>query len=153
MELWSLGTAHGRWNPSRTTWCWVCSLKLFDVESWQRDLKGGREGSCTSPQAPSRSVVSDSLQPVDCTCQAPLSTGLPGQEYWSGLPCPPLKDRLNPGMEAESPASPASAGGFFTTEAPGKPRRVLRDPVMWTGAQSWTVQSKHSEAFVDMNWI
>ena len=27
----------------------------------------------------------------------------------------------NPGIESASPASPASAGGFFTTEPPGKP--------------------------------
>ena len=41
----------------------------------------------------SRSVVSNLFKtPMDCVaCQAPLSMGiLPGQEYWSGLPFPPL---------------------------------------------------------------
>jgi len=50
--------------------------------------------------------------------QAPLSMGLPRQEYWSGLPFPPSGDLPDPGME---PASPALASGFFTTEPPGKP--------------------------------
>ena len=39
--------------------------------------------------------------------QAPLSTGFSRQEYWSGLPCPPLEDLPNPGMEPASPATPA----------------------------------------------
>ena len=50
--------------------------------------------------------------------QAPLSTGLPRQEYWSGLPFPPQGDLLNPGIKL---GSPALAGGFFTTQPPGKP--------------------------------
>ena len=45
-------------------------------------------------------------------CQAALSMGFPGQEYWSGLPCPPPGDLPNPGTEPTSPASPALAGGF-----------------------------------------
>ena len=49
--------------------------------------------------------------------QAPLSMGIPRQEYWSGLPCPPPGDLSDPGVE---PGSPALAGGFFTTEPPGK---------------------------------
>ena len=35
-------------------------------------------------------------------CQAPLSMGFSKQEYWSGLPCPPPGDFLNPGIEPES---------------------------------------------------
>ena len=49
--------------------------------------------------------------------QAPLSTGLFRQEYWSRLPFPFLGDLPNPGIE---PTSAASAGRFFTTEPPGK---------------------------------
>ena len=51
-------------------------------------------------------------------CQASLSIGFPRQEYWSGLPFLSPGDLPNPGME---PLSPALAGGFFTTEPPGKP--------------------------------
>ena len=42
----------------------------------------------------------------------------PRQEYWSGLPFPSPGALPNPGIE---PASPALAGGFFTTEPSGKP--------------------------------
>ena len=51
--------------------------------------------------------------------QAPLSMGFSRQEYWSGLPCPPPEDLPHPEMEPMSPASPALAGRFFTTEPPG----------------------------------
>ena len=44
--------------------------------------------------------------------QAPLSMGLSRQEHWSGLPFPSPEDLPHPGIE---PASPALAGGFFTT--------------------------------------
>ena len=37
------------------------------------------------------------------------------QEYWSGLPFPLPGDLPDPGIEPESLASPALAGGFFTT--------------------------------------
>ena len=44
--------------------------------------------------------------------QAPLPMGFPSQEYWGGFPCPPPGDLPDPGIEPESSASPASAGGF-----------------------------------------
>ena len=50
--------------------------------------------------------------------QAPLSMGFPGQDYCTGLPCPPPGDLPHPGME---PMWLSSAGGFFTAEPPGKP--------------------------------
>ena len=45
--------------------------------------------------------------------QAPLSMGLPRQEYWRGLPLPSSGHLPNSGTE---PVSPVVAGGFFTTE-------------------------------------
>ena len=48
--------------------------------------------------------------------QTPLFMVFPTQEYWSGLLS--LGDFLDPGIES---ASPALAGGFFTTELPWKP--------------------------------
>ena len=53
--------------------------------------------------------------------QASLSMRLSRQEYWSGLPLPPPGNLPDPGIEPESPASPALADRFFTTEPPGKP--------------------------------
>ena len=42
--------------------------------------------------------------------------GFPRQEYWRGLP----EDVPYLGIEPISLASPALAGGFFTTEPPGE---------------------------------
>ena len=42
------------------------------------------------------------------------------QEYWSGLPFPPLGDLPDPGTEPSSLASPALAGRVFNTAPPGK---------------------------------
>ena len=36
------------------------------------------------------------------------------------MPFPSLGDLPDPGIEPASPVSPALAGGFFTTEPPGK---------------------------------
>ena len=44
--------------------------------------------------------------------------GLTSQEYWKGLPFPLPGNLLHSGIK---PASPALAGGFFTTQPPGKP--------------------------------
>ena len=60
--------------------------------------------------------------PWTVVCQAPLSMGFSRQEYWSRLPFPPPGDLPDPGIE---PVSPALAGGFFTTEPPGKSSRFL----------------------------
>ena len=37
-------------------------------------------------------------------CQVPMSMGFFRQEYWSGLPCPPLGDLPARGIESTSPA-------------------------------------------------
>ena len=55
--------------------------------------------------------------PWTVACQAPLSMGFSRQEYWSGLPSTSPGDLPNSVIK---PASPALAGGFFTTEPPGK---------------------------------
>ena len=67
------------------------------------------------------SVLFDSVTPWAVTCQAPLSTGFFKQEYWSELPFPPPGYLPDPRIKPMSPASPPLAGGFFTTEPPGKP--------------------------------
>ena len=64
------------------------------------------------------SVMSDSVTPWTVAHQGPLTTGFSRQEYWSGLPFPSPGDPPDPGIE---PASPALAGGFFTTEHQGSP--------------------------------
>ena len=49
-----------------------------------------------------------------------LSMGLFRQEYWSGLPFLTPGNLSDAGTEPTSLASPALAGGFFTTAPPGK---------------------------------
>ena len=56
--------------------------------------------------------------PCTVACQAPLSMGFPRQESWHGLPFPSPGDLPDPGIQL---SSPALAGGFLTTEPPGKP--------------------------------
>ena len=54
-----------------------------------------------------RLVVSNSYT-MDA-CQAPLSMGFPRQEYWSGLPFPPLGNLPDPGIEPAFPALQADS--------------------------------------------
>ena len=61
------------------------------------------------------------------SCPPLLFVGSSRQAHWSGLPCPPLGDLPNSGIEPASPASPALAGRFFLPlMPPGKPSKGLR---------------------------
>ena len=42
--------------------------------------------------------------PCAVACQVTLSMGFSKEEYWSGLPCPPPGNLLNPGLEPRPPA-------------------------------------------------
>ena len=91
-----------------------CSLRreaLASHSSWDRGL------SCCCCRLVTKSC-STLCEPMDCSCQAPLTMGFPRGEYWSRLSFPPPGDLPNPGIE---PASPALAGGLFTSELAGKP--------------------------------
>ena len=79
-----------------------------------------------SPNVPvcvlSCTVMSSSLWPhglqssrLLCPC------GFFRKEYWSGLPCPPPRDLLNPGIE---PRSPALQENSLPSEPPGKPKNT-----------------------------
>ena len=58
------------------------------------------------------------ITPWTVAHQAPLSLGFPRQEYWHRLPFPSPGGL--PDLEIEL-VSPVLAGGFFTSEPPGKP--------------------------------
>ena len=45
------------------------------------------------------------------------------KKYWSGLPCPPPGDLLNPGIEPRSPTLQADS---LPSEPPGKPRSWVK---------------------------
>ena len=64
--------------------------------------------------------------PWTVPCQAPLSMEFSRKEYWSGLPFPSPGDLLNPGMEPTFLATPALAGGFFTTSATWEALNTLK---------------------------
>ena len=57
--------------------------------------------------------------------QAPLSMGFPRKKYWSGFPFPSPRDHSKIGIGL---VSPALAGGFFTTESPGKHEISIAHP-------------------------
>ena len=66
--------------------------------------------------------------------QAPLSIAFSRQEYWSGLPCLPLGDLPDPGIEPASLMSPALAGRFFITSTTWEAPTVLVNqscPTLW----------------------
>ena len=74
--------------------------------------------------------------PMDCSCQAPLSVGFPRQEFWRGLPLPSPGDLLRSGIETTSLVSPALAGKFFTTT-----------PLRPAESQSMMLKLTHSQLF------
>ena len=57
--------------------------------------------------------------PMDCSPQAPLSTGVSRQEYWSGLPCRSPGHLPNPRDRTQAPALQVD---FLLSELPGKPK-------------------------------
>ena len=75
-------------------------------------------------------------------CWVSLSIRLFRQEYWIGLPFPSPGNLPDPEIEPMSPASPALAGRFFTTEPPWKPRFFWLHPaacgilVPWPGTET-----------------
>ena len=63
--------------------------------------------------------------PIDRSPRLLCPWGFSRQEHWGGWPCPPPGDFRDPGIDPLSPASPALAGGFFTSVPPGEPRGCL----------------------------
>ena len=59
--------------------------------------------------------------PMDCSPPGSSVHGILWQEYWSGLPCPPLGDLPNPGIKPRSPALQADS---LPTEPPGMPKNT-----------------------------
>ena len=70
--------------------------------------------------AKSLQTGSTPYDPMDCSPQAPLSTGLSRQEYWSVLPCSPPGDLHDTRIKPTFLMSPALTGRFSNTEAPGE---------------------------------
>ena len=47
-------------------------------------------GKCAHAKSPEPQLTA--CEPMDCSPPASLSVGIPRQEHWRGLPCPPLGD-------------------------------------------------------------
>ena len=69
----------------------------------------------------SLSCVQLFMTPWTVARQAPLSMGLPRQEYWSGLPFPSPGNLPDQGLNPYLLQVSCIAGGFFTPEPSGKP--------------------------------
>ena len=82
---------------------------------------------CVNAQLPSH--VQFFATPWTVACQTPLSVVFSRQEYWRGLLFPPPGNLPNPGIKPVSPAAPALAGGFFTTEPPGRQKMKWLDSI------------------------
>ena len=74
--------------------------------------------------------------------------GFTRQEYWSGWPVPSPGDLPDPGIK---PASPALAGGFFTSEPPKKSLMVGGGAVVvsigMSSATQWATEANSQRPF------
>ena len=78
--------------------------------------------------------------------QAPLPIRFFQQEYWSGLPYPSPEDLPVPGIKPASLASPASAGGYFTSVPPGKqPHIIVYHKIIYCQLRISTVKKNKAE--------
>ena len=66
-------------------------------------------------------VMSDSATLGTVARQTSLSIGCSRQKYWSGLPFPLPGDLPDPGIEPESPASPALQADSLPAKPLGEP--------------------------------
>ena len=77
------------------------------------------------------SVVSSSATPQTVAHQAHLSMEFSRQEYWSRLPSLSPGNLPDPGIESIYLTSPALTGGFFSTKATWKARKM--GLILWPG--------------------
>ena len=87
--------------------------------------------------------MSNSLQPPDCTCQAPLSMEVTKQEYWNGLPFPSPGDFPNPGIELGSPALQADS---LPSLAQRKPHSFTHFPSIYDNSNFQLLRPKCLES-------
>ena len=76
--------------------------------------------------------------PMDCTPPGSLSLVFSRQEYWSGLPCPPLGDLPNSGTE---PVSPALQSDSYPLSHYGSPK--------WSSLFEWKQCSPRFQCIED----
>ena len=82
------------------------------------------------PACPPAKLPTTLYNPKTVAHQAPLSTGLSRQEYWSGFPSPPPGDLSDPGYGMGPGMEPAplrlpTASGFLTAGSTRKPHKPV----------------------------
>ena len=85
--------------------------------------------------------------PWTVTHQDPLSMEFPRQEYSRGLPFPSPGGLPIPRIK---PVSPAVAGGFFTTEPPGKPSEYYQFTYLRVVNLNYSIKKKKSQCIIFM---
>ena len=126
----SAASCHGRkplWHGQNSSRCLVLAQgrALYPIRLGLLQERGVLETPCFQQGRAMQTVVlgvNTQLCPTLCAPwtaarQSPLSVEFSRREYWSGLPFPPPGDLPDPGIDPESLASPALAGGFFSTGA------------------------------------
>ena len=110
-----------------TTLCdpWVKSLNLSETVKLGALVRDPPGLKSMIPQCVA-CVKSLQLCPALCdlwtvACQISLSMGFSRQEHWDGLPCTPLGDLPDQGIEAISPVSLALQADSLLAERSGKP--------------------------------
>ena len=86
--------------------------------------------------------------PWTVTCQAPLSMRFSRQEYWCALPFHTLRDLPDSGNKPTFLASPALAGGFFTTDATWEAQIPKQPPSKRYNGQSCSLMMPFSPTCV-----
>ena len=150
-------------KPLKST-CWTCQhevLKELSKRNLNRIRESGdkvemglggnglwrsRDDMCVCMLSRS-SHVQFFVTPWTVACQAPPSMGFSRQEYWSGLPFPPLRDIPDPAIEPSSSMSPTLAGRFFTTSTTWEAPEVVYTGNIFSGSfpveESWNNQIKN----------
>ena len=79
----------------------LTAVKALSLEDSRGSVNTGYKG--LDPHV----ILLSAIPTLTVARQAPVSMGFSRQEYWNGLPFPPPGDLPNPGIEPESPVSPA----------------------------------------------
>ena len=100
--------------------CTLISLSLYMLHSSYLEPMANKifEKCCCCLVTKSRLTLFD---PMDYSHHAPLSMGFPRQQFWSGLPFPPLGDLPDPGI---GPASPALQVDYLPLNHQGSLRQL-----------------------------
>ena len=87
--------------------------------------------------------------PMDCSPPGSSVHGILQAKYWSGPPFLSPGELPQPGIKPTSLASPALAGGFFTTAPPRKPLGVANDTKQNADIQTWLFTRHHGRHWAD----